>query len=228
MELETITLKASPKELTILALITLIIAASEDGYANNFKEEFYLRYRQKIYDYCLHIANKNFGRSSEWKHICEDVVQDTFIFAIFNLKEFKFEENWGDKKLNNKLIGWLGSIAQHKLFDHYNKDRGKEEDVAAFQYDLKKNLQRKKTANTADLYVLERTILDEAMQKIKERDRAVLYTYLEHGCLHGKKSLPDNVMKELCSKWNLTAGNARQIKGRTFELLRKLCIEQKN
>jgi DNA-directed RNA polymerase specialized sigma24 family protein len=225
MELESSTLK-STRELTSLALITLIITGSEETYANKLKEEFFVRYRQKIYDYCLYIANKNFGHSSDWKSVCEDVIQETFLFALYNLGEFKFEKSWSESKLNGKAIAWLGAIAEHKLLDHYNHDRGTEEEVAAFQYDLKKKLGRIKTVNKKDTYVLERPVLEEAMKQLKERDKDVLYKYLEHGCLHGTKHLPDDIMSALCTKWDITPGNARQIKGRAFDQLKKLCIQQ--
>ncbi len=231
MKIESLPISKSPKELTVLALITLIIATStEEGYANQLRTEFYLRYRQRIYEYSLYIANKNFGNSSEWKNNCEDVTQDTFIYAIYNLDKFTFEDKWSEAELNNKIIKWLGKIAEHKLFDKSKKERGDKKGIeaAAFNYDLKKKLSRSKTANEEDLFIMERHILELAMAKIKEREKDIFYTYLKHGCLYGKKYLPNDILESMCEKWGVTESYARLIKSRTFEKLRKLCVEEKN
>src|SRR5688572_24962085 len=106
MEIESATLKSTPKELALLTLITLILSTStEEGYANTLRSEFCIRYRQIIYEYSLRVSYKNFSRSREWKTVCEDIVQDTFIHAVYNLHTFKSEPGWSEKVLNNRIVG---------------------------------------------------------------------------------------------------------------------------
>lgn len=217
-----------PKDLSLVALITMTASAGNDAAANNLREVFYLRFRHKVYSYCLQVAQKNFGHSPEWQDVCKDIVQETFIFAVYNLSAFEFGDDWSESKLSRSVLSWLGSIAEHKLFDHYNQERGSEEDVEAFRYDLRMKLQQARTADSSTLYIVEKEVLAEAMKKIKARDQDVLFTYLRYGCIKGAKQLPEEIMQALCERWpGLNANNARQIKARTLERLTALCKSQK-
>lgn len=230
MKIKSITLNQKPKELSLRETIQLVVANSTDeNYKKLLQGNLYSMFVERIYKYCVHIANKKFKNSHDWRTLSEDIVQDTFQFALFNLSKFKVDKKWSETELEYKLVGWLNSIAEHKLYDEYNRDRGDNEglEVIALNYDLKKKLRYSKTANLEDIFVVEREVLAQAMKKISERNADVFLTYLREGSLYGEKHMKDHILKALCEKWGITKGNARLIKMNTFEELKRLCLEEK-
>jgi RNA polymerase sigma-70 factor (ECF subfamily) len=70
-------------------------------------EEMYREYRERLFRFVLPRVNGD-------AHVAEDVVQEAFAAALLSLARFRS---------NSSPYTWLCSIAQHKIADHFRKQR---------------------------------------------------------------------------------------------------------
>ncbi|RDV13329.1 sigma-70 family RNA polymerase sigma factor [Pontibacter diazotrophicus] len=199
----------------------LLVISYKDQYPDEYQYafiEFHQRYMEFIYKACIQ-ACKFFSNPSEF---ALDLSGNVFLVACERAVEFEPREGY-DEEI--ELKAWLLKIMgeQLKSFTAHNPER-----KAFFSVD-RLPTEPESEADTLeendvlqeDDYPISRESVRDAMESLKTRDKDIVMAYLTH--VHRKNAhLPDEIMQGLCSKYNTTSFNVRQVKQRFFKKVRML------
>jgi RNA polymerase sigma factor (sigma-70 family) len=179
---------------------------------------FYHKYKPYIYKIALRLC-ENYHDSEE---MSIDITQQTFINAYPKLKSFDLSQEPNTQKHEAIIKAWLGTIAKNCFKKEYS--------IRKFQLyiDDLPSISDKPT-DFEDGVPLEipnefRTKLQASMNELTEEQRHILLTYVGEGCIDSTRHLSDNAMRELCSMYNTSSSNIRQIKKRTLDKIKKNCL----
>ena len=168
---------------------------------------FYKRYSKLLRSLCFSVCLKlDFNNGEELAYY---IFNDT-MFAIYNSPTYDSRKG--------KLSTWMSTIAYRKaldLIDEYDMNNNKfvplNEDIVESIPDVEDEIIEYQTP--------QRKVLDDALNTLSERDREVLLTCIMYQ--EKNKHLPDNVLKELCSRYSTTSDYIRQIKSRAFKKIKE-------
>jgi RNA polymerase sigma factor (sigma-70 family) len=164
------------------------------------KEAFgilYGRHIQFLWNSCHKVC-----RDSE---LAKDVIQNTWM-AIY-----KSSHTYDAKKSSVKT--WMSIIAKNKMLDIV---KGETEFVPL-------NEDFYSISNDEDEAIItspEKEKLDNALNSLSERDKDILLTYMQYS--DGNKHLPDEVISELCQRYNTLPATLRQIKKRSLDKMKEM------
>jgi len=113
---------------------------------------------------------------------------------------------------------------------HYKTDKGRvipgEAGVdSVYTIDLFKSLYETSEVEVPNEF---RTKLQEAMNTLTEKQRHILLTYANEGCLDSKKHLSTSSLQELCKAYNTVPDTIKHIKSRAYNKILSICTPAKN
>lgn len=183
-------------------------------------KEFYFRHRSYLVGVC-----KRF-QSALGDLGVEDLVQDTFVRVFKKAHTFKPLGD-GSDHARARVRAWLGRIA-NRLFLSSLRGQPKIEFVDD-PYESIGN-EPAAVANEPDSDESEHLpVLREALRTLTEREREVLvasYSWYEPG--DGCNRMPSDELAALCSRFQTTAANIRQIRSRAVGKLEKYLEDHGN
>lgn len=159
---------------------------------------FYKRHKQFLWNLCCRVCRAN--------ELAKDVVQDTW------LSIYKSCHTYNAGKSNVKT--WMSIIAKNKWLDIM---KGETEWIPLNE-DIYSNLEE--DDEKINISSPEKTVLDEALGKLSEREKDILLTYMQYS--EGNKHLPDEEISELCQRYSITSENLRQIKTRSLNKVKTI------
>jgi len=183
-------------------------------------KEFYFRHQ----GYLLAVCQRFQGTLGDLG--IQDLVQDTFVRVFKKAHTFK-PLGTGSDRARARVRAWLGRIA-NRLF--LSSLRGQPE--IEFTDDPYESIadEPAPVANEPESDESEhRPLLREALRTLTEREREVLiasYAWYEPG--DGCNRMPSDELSALCSRFQTTAANIRQIRSRAFGKLEKYLEDHGN
>lgn len=181
---------------------------------NELKTELYRRIKNRLYQHCLRLCQKNRLDDSTAK----EINQNAIIKGFNSISGFEFELSWTEEKFANKVAAWFNTIA-FNLFIDLLKEKAKccpiDDDYGEIEDD----------GPRPDDFEFEEddTIglrLQDAMDSLNDRERYIINVYLKHNCLGNNNHLPDEVIDEICCSLKIKKGNIRAICLRALKKLR--------
>lgn len=91
-------------------LITALKKAGSDGLNTPHHSEFYSRFRDRFYKICHVVCTRR-----RLADLTDDIFMDTFISVFRSLGKFKFDTAANDADVGNKVLAFLGKIAERRL-----------------------------------------------------------------------------------------------------------------
>jgi RNA polymerase sigma factor (sigma-70 family) len=224
MEKDEVLIANKITDLTISDLICYLQnpIASEIPIAELYLE-LHSRFKQRFYRKCLNCCLQ--GNFDE--HLAKDIFQEAFIKLIKKISGFKFDKTLPDKTIGNKLVAWFGIIANNEFINYLRKykiDSPLSDEVDDYESDYI-------PAEFEDEIITEENVrslkykLQQALATLTERERYILIISANYGCLGNKNHLPENVVKDLCENYSITANNIKTIRFRAFKKIKNLLSE---
>ncbi len=142
--------------------------------------------------------------------------------AVFNgTMHFVWDNAGKYDKTKSKVQTWVSNNARYIMYDILNEYKGKVSGGIQFvpitkEVDI---ASADESDNYSDVETPEILALAVALQSLSDRERDILMEYMRYS--DGNKHLPNDVLIELCQRYMITSDNARQIKKRALEKVRK-------
>ncbi|MEJ0103138.1 MAG: sigma-70 family RNA polymerase sigma factor [Bacteroidota bacterium] len=89
---------------------------------SSFHLEFFFRFGKSLFKECRIICSNH----KEGESLAKDIFQETIIKGIKNIYKFNYENSHNEQVVRNKVIGWLGTIAERELLNYF-RSKAKEE-----------------------------------------------------------------------------------------------------
>lgn len=184
-------------------------------------KEFYFRHQS----YLLQVCKKRF-QSALGDLGVEDLVQETFVRVFKKAHTFKPLGN-GSGHARARVRAWLGRIA-NRLFLSSLRGQPKIE----FADDPFESIADEPAPMASEPESEESEhlpLLRDALRTLTEREREVLiasYAWYEQGA--GCNRMPSDELSALCSRFQTTAANIRQIRSRAFGKLEQYLEDHGN
>ena len=215
------------KDLTLVDLV-LNLASSDSVFDTRMLQtEFYVRLKEKFYDQLHKVVNKLYNGIPEISSLIEDVFQETFIIANEEIKGFSIKENCSEKECEKVLLFWLARIANNLILKHYNTEKKRKEDLQAYKLFIKFENRRGSVGKRDYKPTYDRNKFDEVWKKIPLMAKEMLFASLEYETLgeDNKKHIPDDVIKSLTTRFNVTSATLRKAKQRALAAIRSCKLE---
>jgi RNA polymerase sigma factor (sigma-70 family) len=189
------------------------------------QEEFYRRFRGHVFKISLNPC-RNFNDAEQ---LAVDLVQDTFIKAFQAIERFKFPED--NPEVDHRLLieAWLGKIARNcfrRLYAKIKMDVIFDDDIVYANeplYDLFEEMYGDEKVETTNEL---RVRLQVALNQLTDRQKHIVFVYAGEGCIDAQLRLGDNALTELCSIYDTTPENIRQIKKRSLDKIKAICFPE--
>lgn len=216
--------KKSYKELTVVSILLLIIACNNESEANELNSLFYNKFNTRLYKYCRIVAYKTYGHTNEWEFMAEEIYQETFISAFEQIKSVRFDETWSDEIATKKITGWLCRIAKNKMMDYIQGRTTEKEQFESYKEFVILKLDKGKTFTREVKVNYDKIKIENVFKSFKPIQMDVALLCAQYDCIGkdgvpNKKHLPDDVIKNLCEKYNTNSTNLRKIKERVLAKL---------
>lgn len=181
---------------------------------NDLKIEFHRRVKNRLYQQCLRLCQKNRLDDSTAK----EIAQQTILKGLDKINCFEFDVSWPEEKFRNKIAVWLNRIA-HNLFIDLLKERSKyvpldddysemeDDDFRPDDFEFEQD----------DMIELK---LQDALDSLNDRERLIINMCIKYDCLDNKDHLPDDAIADICNSLKLSKGNIRVIKLRALRKIR--------
>lgn len=233
MEIEASKKSRPHAGLTNRKLLDELVTAGAVYTDSSFHREFYFRFGRALFKACTIVCSnhKQCGR------LAEDIFQETIIKGIKNIYKFSYEDGDTEAVLRNKVIGWLGTIAQRELINYFRK-KAEIEPVDETLLEIPSEEPFVDFDQEQLIPVsLERLQLQEALAALNDKERYILMVCADNGCINIKndttteeetgqqRHLPDEVIQRLCRELDISKGNLRIIKKRALEKLQQRLSE---
>lgn len=214
-------LRKSYKEIALIALQQLIIECSNEAEANELNSVFFNKFNVLLYKYCRLVAYKTYKHTNEWEFMAEEICQETLIAAYHQLKEFEFDKDWPEEEAGKKIMGWLCSIAHHKMMDYIGGKKNENEKYEGYKLFIQLGQDKGKTLKRIVKSNYDKIKIDELFKTSKPLQLALVLLCAENDCIGkngipNKKHLPDDVIKSLCEKYGTNPTNLRKVKERVL------------
>lgn len=192
---------------------------------NNFyEEEFYHRYKSDIYK--IVVQKCRMFRDSE--ELAKDIIQDTFISAFSSIKKFKLPSKSTQKEHRKIILKWLITIANNCFYKEYAKMKNK------LAYDDIESLLGESVYNNllvdsdgSDVLIPNpiKLKLQNSLTLLSEKEYHIITVYADEFCIQTSRHLSDKSLKYLCTLYETTPENIRQIKKRALDKIKKHCFK---
>lgn len=216
------------KTLTDRELIEAIQNEKNTESLNSLITIFFNRYKNYVYKGALQ-RTRNFANAED---LAKDITQETFKSILESRKKFMLDVDKSDQECSIIIKSWLGRIANN----HFNKEYARLNNLDCIDeiisylpelnFDQYENIDiGSELEHTNKLMVR----LQEALNSIKkERDKHILLEYAREGCIQSGLHLSPNAMEYLCTLYDTTPDNIRQIKKRTLDKIKIYCFDPQN
>lgn len=208
-------LQTNYKEVTIIVLVSLLIAARSDGEIKNLKTEFYLRFHGKFFERCQKIGFKLYGGRPDWKYVSEEVFQETFLWALEKINTFRIDPQWSDKKCERMILYWMAETANYKYLNRWTEIKKERKLLEAYNRFLLSEEEdgevgkRKDTSPTFD-----REKFKLCWAKLNPMTQEIIMYCMSNETIRENNSahLPDEVIQALTKKYRVKPPAIRQAK----------------
>jgi len=212
---------------TDLQIIEGLKKGGDEKIMRVLQNQFFEKYKRYLYKVAIHACSSY----PDSQQLALDITQQTFINAFRKIKEFDLSREPNQNKHHAIFKAWLGRIA-HNCFlkelarrkaevlidDFDNIQEGNYFDMFDSLYD----------SEPVEIHNEFRMILNEVMNTLTEFQKTVILTYAGEGCLESKHHLSDSAMKYLCTLYDTSPANIRQIKKRVLDKIKNHCFPIKN
>lgn len=174
---------------------------------------FYDRYKKLLWFLCNNVCSRFDGNREE---LAKDVFNNVMM-AIYEHPTF-------DSK-KSKLSTWISRIAKNEMLDLIDLLKEKRIGEKFFSH-LNGNIVSpiyEEDYDDIEIDTPRKVILDDTIKMLSEKDQEILLTYMMYQ--DGNKHLPDEVLKELCDKYETTSVNLRKIKERALQKVKTFIIQ---
>lgn len=207
------------KELSVEDLLLIISdrQSDPDGADEGFKE-IYWRYSEALTNAMRGVLKSKGIYNPE---LVESTVNNVFVEISLKPLSFSYDRN-SHKSEDTAFRAWIYCIARNELAD-LMKESIKYSDLhaVAIEDEIIENLVEIEVEQ--DILSGNRQLLEQALSILSERDRAILLTYFD--CHVEGKYAPTEALDTMCEYWGTTRDNARQIKKRSLDKVKRR-IEQ--
>jgi RNA polymerase sigma factor (sigma-70 family) len=194
-------------------------------------DEFYKRYSSFLYNACC----KSCWSFDSAGHLAEDIFQNVMVKvsekgSLFKLPDVvdsidapRYIKAWLTRIASNELREFLRKNPDEKfLADPHRKRSSDLLDVTAVDEPVT-------TAGYVELPVsIQKDLLEKGILSLEIREREILMTYMQYfDPSRPNLHLPDEVLRAICDRYEITAQNVRQIKGRALNKLKNYFNENK-
>lgn len=192
-----------------------------------FQNSFYFNCVKDIYKMLVQKC-KNF---SDAEQLAKDITQETFIKAFNAIQKFSLPENSEAKDHHRIIMKWLVVIANNCFKKEYAKriNESSYDDIVGI---IGEPTYETFESETEDLKIEIvnpfRLKLQNAFNLLTEREKHIVTEYADQECIDTKKHLSEKSMKYLCSLYETTPENIRQIKKRALDKIKKSCFNADN
>lgn len=215
------------KEVTIIVLVTLLISSKADAEINGLKGEFYNRLHERFYERCQKIGFKLYGGRPDWKYVCEEVFQETFIWALEEINKFRIDPNWHDKECEKMLLHWMAKTANFKFLNRWGEIKNERKSLEAYnQFLISEETEgeigkRKDNGPTYD-----RNKFLVCWSKLNPMTKEIIMYCISNDTIKENNSahLPDDVIKSLTTKYRVKPPAIRQAKLRGLNAIKSCKI----
>lgn len=222
MDIEPSKKGGSPQNLTYQNLFSGFKSPENVSFTlNELKTELYRRIKNRLYQYCQRLCQKN--RLDDFT--AKEINQNAVIKGFNNVLTFDFEFSWTEEKFANKVIAWFNTIA-YNLFIDMLKEKAKCCPIDGDYDEVEDDGPRPDDFE----FVVDDTTelrLQDAMDSLNDKERYIINIYLKHNCLGNNNHLPDEVINDICCSLGITKGNIRVINLRALEKLRTMLKKTK-
>jgi DNA-directed RNA polymerase specialized sigma24 family protein len=188
--------------------LMVIISMKDDPEACNLAfSEFHSRFKRFLFGMAYKVASK-LPNSNELR---DAIFQNTLISVNNYSGSFSVNGETDPVKIRRRIHGWLVMIEKRELFALL-EDRQREIDPEELNNFYDKDCESSEETNDQPTYG--ERMVDEALKLLSERDQHIFMTYwlhYEHGVRSQAKNLPDDVLRDLASKYETTLPNIRKI-----------------
>lgn len=177
--------------------------------------EFVIRYGNYLWKVCSKVCSK----FSQGTSLAEEIYTDTLVEGIYSNADILLSN---ELVLKGQIKPVLGRIAQNEFYDYFRSNpMEKQHFVSVYELDIKTNDEEFELEKVHEERKpsLNQLILEEGLSLLSDKEKHILYTYLNNP---GKK-LPKNIMASLCKEYETTSENIRQIKYRAMNKLKNHC-----
>jgi DNA-directed RNA polymerase specialized sigma24 family protein len=162
---------------------------------------------------------------SEPAEHAKDITQDAFISAFESIGGFTLDGEANQNDHIHLVRGWLGKIA-NRHFLKLLRSRKKEDDAIQDH--------RERISSPPELILHENSGVKNtpsnnmfkikyALSTLSDKQKDVILTYANEGCIGNDKHLSETAMAELCEFHKTNPVNVRKIKNRALKKVISLC-----
>ena len=176
-------------------------------------EEFYRRYAGYLWNCCLKICRT----VSEGDSLAKDIFQSTIQKIYIKAKTYNPDRATGIK-------AWMGRIAYNEFIDYFNKFNQNFVLVNEMP-DVEEDVQEDEDerAITEKLLDLKEDQIKNLLSNLSAKEFKILMTCMSYFQIDNPNAhLPDDVINDLCSEFNVKSDALRQIKRRAILKLKSI------
>ncbi|MBS1737481.1 MAG: hypothetical protein JSS98_12860 [Bacteroidetes bacterium] len=217
----------SYKDLKLIALIEALIACEDESENRILQDEFYCRLREKFFDRCYKVTTRIYRGTPDIEAIRDDVLQETFITALAQVKTFDMKDHWDDKECKKVLLFWLSEIANRKLLKQKAVESKEKEYLNNYLYHVLSENSNGSIGKRKYKPTYDRTKFDEVWSKMNQMSKDILFLCLEHETLSEENSahLPSDEISKLIKKYGVSKAAIRKAKQRALTAIKSCKIE---
>ena len=199
-------------------LLTYMSMKDEIAHSCAAFAEFHKRYGEFIYNAARQVCCQ-IARSDD---LAAELAQNVFIAIFERAGSFDPKKANPSRSPRFQMEGWLVGIANGELKSLIaNQKFPSDEQLVAFQ-----GMKLAASERASETY--DSMLINQAFRQLKERDQHIVriyWMYYEKGVGNQAKDLPENILDELCRKYETSRTNLRQIIHRGNERIRKYLEE---
>lgn len=201
-------------------LLLIVSCKDEDeDEARKAFDVFYERNAKWLFPLCRQVCS-TIAHSDDAEELAKDVFSKTMFFVWENAGKY-------DNTIS-KVQTWVSNNARYVMYKTLDEYKGKASgDIQFISINRDESvIYDGECEDYSDVETPEMITLAIALQTLNERERDILMTYMRYS--DGNKHLPDSELNALCSRYQITSDNARQIKGRALNKIKKHIINALN
>lgn len=167
------------------------------------------------------------------EQLADDIFQNTMLKALKGVHSLRINLSPETTNISKQIKAWLSVIARNELREFLRKNPDEKRlanqfrpksDELEIPYEIPENKD-----NISKQTLINKEILDVGLSKLSIRERHILMVYMEYfDPNEPNRHLPDEVIKELCIKYNINSTYLRQIKYRALKKLKNATKNSKH
>ncbi len=200
--------------------LILLLNAKNDSFVDKEKifKEFHRRFAERFYKKCKGITfEAGFSET-----LAEDIFQEAFIKLMKKIKDYTVDESFSEKKIENSIVKWFSTTANNEFINYIRKfkpDEGLNDDCDEIEDEIDDEIECEENLP------LIRVKLREALATLSERERYILLTCANYGCLGNKNHLPDDVIDDIAKSFSIQKDYIKVLRFRALKKIRALILD---